>query len=113
MLGIRLDGSPVIARKPDTRAQPGPSQVYCCRTPGSARAGRCTTRLGEGFTLLARRPGAASGAIERAARARGVPLRVLERPGPDPAQGGPALALVRPDRYVRGPATVRPVTPWP
>ena len=53
--------------------------------------------LGHGFTLL-RRPGTAHVKIEKAARTRGVPLKVLELPGRDP--GGPALALIRPDQYV-------------
>ncbi len=40
--------------------------------------------------------GAGGGAIAQAARARGVPLRVVEMPGPN----GAALTLVRPDQYV-------------
>jgi 2-polyprenyl-6-methoxyphenol hydroxylase-like FAD-dependent oxidoreductase len=51
--------------------------------------------LSPGFTLLAR-PGAGGGPIEQAARARGVPLRVVEMPGTN----GAALTLVRPDQYV-------------
>ena len=61
------------------------------RTAGAAA-------LAAGFTLLVRRPGTGTGTIEKAARTRGVPLRVLEVP--DPVHRGPALALVRPDQYV-------------
>ena len=56
--------------------------------------------LGAGYTLLVRRPGSGTGTIEKAARTRGVPLRVLDVPDQDPVHRGPALALVRPDQYV-------------
>ena len=52
------------------------------------------------FTLVVRRPGTSCGTISGAARARGVPLRVLDLPAQGPDHGGPALALVRPDQYV-------------
>jgi 2-polyprenyl-6-methoxyphenol hydroxylase-like FAD-dependent oxidoreductase len=54
--------------------------------------------LGEGFTLLRVRPGGADSAIRRAARGRGVPLKVLDLDRP--AIRGRALVLVRPDQYV-------------
>jgi hypothetical protein len=54
--------------------------------------------LGEGFTLLRVRRGGADSAIERAARGRGVPLKVLDLD--QPAIRGRALMLVRPDQYV-------------
>ena len=87
MLGVRIDGSPVIA------AGPGAGALLPHAWLGPGRS--LYDELGEGFTLL-RRPGADGGAIERAARARDVPLRVFGLPGPD----GPALTLVRPDQYV-------------
>jgi 2-polyprenyl-6-methoxyphenol hydroxylase-like FAD-dependent oxidoreductase len=100
VLGIRIEDSPVIAREPDA----GALLRHAWLGPGRS----LYDELGEGFTLLVRRPGAGRGAIERAARARGVPLRVLDLPDQGPAEGpdqgpgrsGPALALVRPDQYV-------------
>ena len=96
VLGIRIEDSPVIAREPGA----GALLRHAWLGPGRS----LYDELGEGFTLLVRRPGAGRGAIERAARARGVPLRVLDLPdqGPDqgPDRSGPALALVRPDQYV-------------
>lgn len=52
------------------------------------------------FTLVVRRPGTSCGTISGAARARGVPLRVLALPDQGSDRGRPALALVRPDQYV-------------
>jgi 2-polyprenyl-6-methoxyphenol hydroxylase-like FAD-dependent oxidoreductase len=96
VLGIRIEDSPVIAGEPDA----GALLPHAWLGPGRS----LYDELGEGFTLLVRRPGSGRGTIERAARARGVPLRVLALPdqGPDqgPDRGGPALALVRPDQYV-------------
>jgi 2-polyprenyl-6-methoxyphenol hydroxylase-like FAD-dependent oxidoreductase len=54
--------------------------------------------LGEGFTLLRVRRGGADSAIGRAARGRGVPLKVLDLD--QPGIPGRALVLVRPDQYV-------------
>jgi hypothetical protein len=92
VLGIRIEDSPVIAREPDA----GALLRHAWLGPGRS----LYDELGEGFTLLVRRPGAGRGAIERAARARGVPLRVLDVPGQGAGQNGPALTLVRPDQYV-------------
>jgi hypothetical protein len=112
VLGIRIDGSPVIAGDPDAGAPPGASSgtqpgallPHAWLGPGRS----LYDELGEGFTLVVRRPGWAGGTIERAARARGVPLRVLDLPVQDtppgvpgrPGQAGPAFTLVRPDQYV-------------
>jgi hypothetical protein len=52
--------------------------------------------LGDGFTLLRRRGAGAGGEIEQAARIRSVRLKIVD----EPDGGGPALALVRPDRYL-------------
>jgi 2-polyprenyl-6-methoxyphenol hydroxylase-like FAD-dependent oxidoreductase len=92
VLGGRIEGSPVIARGPEA----GALLTHAWLGPGRS----LYDDLGEWFTLLVRRPGAADGTIERAARARGVPLRVLELPAQGADRGGPALVLVRPDQYV-------------
>jgi hypothetical protein len=118
VLGIRIDGSPVTARDPAAgvqpdappQAQPGALLPHAWLGPGRS----LYDELGEGFTLVRRAATGGSttdggqtgggqtggGPIERAARARGVPLRVLHLPDRGPAQNGPALALVRPDQYV-------------
>jgi 2-polyprenyl-6-methoxyphenol hydroxylase-like FAD-dependent oxidoreductase len=111
VLGIRIDGSPVIAADPDAGAPLGASsgtQAGALLPHAWFGPGRSLyDELGEGFTLVRRAgtgtgtgtstsTGGGGGAIVRAARARGVPLRVLDVPG----QPGPALALVRPDQYV-------------
>jgi 2-polyprenyl-6-methoxyphenol hydroxylase-like FAD-dependent oxidoreductase len=104
VLGIRIEDSPVIARAPDAAArretlpgiQPGALLPHAWLGPGRS----LYDELGAGFTLLVRRPGTGTGAIEKAARARGVPLRVLDAPDQDPVHRGPALALIRPDQYV-------------
>jgi hypothetical protein len=100
VLGIRIEGSPVIARDPDAGAQrgtlPGALLPHAWLGPGRS----LYDELGEGFTLLVRRPGTGSGTIEKAARARGVPLRVLDVPDQGLVHSGPALVLVRPDQYV-------------
>ena len=38
------------------------------------------------------------GEIEKAARIRSVPIKIVDEPAPD--ADGPALALIRPDRYL-------------
>jgi 2-polyprenyl-6-methoxyphenol hydroxylase-like FAD-dependent oxidoreductase len=109
VLGIRIEDSPVIAREPDPGARRGtlpgvqlPGVQLGALLPhawlGPGRS--LYDELGEGFTLLVRRPGTGSSTIEKAARTRGVPLRVLDLPDQDPVHSGPALALVRPDQYV-------------
>jgi 2-polyprenyl-6-methoxyphenol hydroxylase-like FAD-dependent oxidoreductase len=109
VLGIRIDGSPVIAGAPDAGVQPDsspPARPGALLPHAWLAPGRSLyDELGEGFTLVRRagtgggaagRGPAGRGAIEQAARARGVPLRVFDQPG----QAGPALTLVRPDQYV-------------
>ena len=88
VLGVRIDRSPVIAAGPGTAAL----LPHTWLAPGRS----LYDELGEGFTLLVRRPGGGGGSIEQAARTRGVPLRVVEMPGTN----GVALTLVRPDQYV-------------
>jgi 2-polyprenyl-6-methoxyphenol hydroxylase-like FAD-dependent oxidoreductase len=90
VLGVRLEDSPVVAHGPGA----GSLLPHAWLGPGRS----LYDELGPGFTLLVRRrPGSGYGAIERAARTRGVPLRVLSLPDDG---GGPALTLVRPDQYV-------------
>jgi len=109
VLGIRIEDSPVIVREPDAAArrgtlpevqrpgiQPGALLPHAWLGPGRS----LYDELGAGFTLLVRRPGTATGTIEKAARTRGVPLRLLEVPDQDPVHRRPALTLVRPDQYV-------------
>jgi 2-polyprenyl-6-methoxyphenol hydroxylase-like FAD-dependent oxidoreductase len=109
VLGIRIEDSPVIAREPDPGARrrtlPGVQlpgvQLGALLPHAWLGPGRSLyDELGEGFTLLVRRPGTGSSTIEKAARTRGVPLRVLDLPDQGPVHSGPALALVRPDQYV-------------
>jgi FAD binding domain len=92
VLGIRIEDSSVIAREPDA----GALLPHAWLGPGRS----LYDELGAGFTLLVRRPGTGTGTIEKAARTRGVPLRVLDVPDQEPGHRGPALALVRPDQYV-------------
>jgi pimeloyl-ACP methyl ester carboxylesterase len=96
--------APARARAPDHGA--GPQRAGRVRRAVGELAGhrgavrQAPDRRAEWFTLLVRRPGAGRGTIERAARARGVPLRVLDVPGRGPDRSGPALVLIRPDQYV-------------
>jgi 2-polyprenyl-6-methoxyphenol hydroxylase-like FAD-dependent oxidoreductase len=101
VLGVTIDGSPVIAPGPAAAPQPDAVRVGALLPHAWLGPGRSLyDELGDGFTLLVRREGADGGTIERAARAQGVPLRVLGLPGLGLDRGGPALTLVRPDQYV-------------
>ncbi len=108
-LGYRYDDSPLVV--PDgTPPPPYDTDTYVPTTRPGARAphvwlrdGRSTLDLfGDGFTLLRLGPTAPdTGTIEAAARARGVPLRVLalDDPAVTAAYERP-LVLVRPDGHV-------------
>jgi 2-polyprenyl-6-methoxyphenol hydroxylase-like FAD-dependent oxidoreductase len=101
VLGVRMEDSPVIVRTHhlDTGPWPGtpiPGALLPHYWLGAGRS--LYDELGEAFTLIVRDPGTGDGAIRKAARARGVPLKVLDLPGRDP--GGPAFTLVRPDQYI-------------
>jgi hypothetical protein len=100
VLGIRIEDSPVIACEPDASAQLAAQLGALLRHAWLGPGRSLYDELGEGFTLLVRRPGTGSSTIEKAARTRGVPLRVLDLPDQGPVHSGPALALVRPDQYV-------------
>ena len=114
VLGIRIEDSPVIAREPDAGGQPGgPAREHCCRTPGSARAGRCTTSSARGSRCwcAVRAPAAA---------------RSRRRPAPGACRcacsiyltgalltTGPRSRWSAPTSTWRGPATASPMTAWP
>jgi 2-polyprenyl-6-methoxyphenol hydroxylase-like FAD-dependent oxidoreductase len=104
VLDVRVAPSPVIADSgllagQVTTGHPG-SPAAGARLPHAwLDSGRSLyDELGAGFTLVTRRRGAAADAIAKAARAGGVPLKVLDVD--DRALRGAALALVRPDGYV-------------
>jgi 2-polyprenyl-6-methoxyphenol hydroxylase-like FAD-dependent oxidoreductase len=127
VLGVAIKSSPVVAGTSSPRPgdlhtgapRPGTLLPHAWLGPGRS----LYDELGDGFTLLVRRRGAAYGRLEEAARARGVPLQIMDQAGtgageagpdhaaPDApalgtpagdtsAQGVPALVLVRPDQYV-------------
>jgi 2-polyprenyl-6-methoxyphenol hydroxylase-like FAD-dependent oxidoreductase len=112
-LGARYDGSPIIVAD----GTPPPADDFARYTPSSIPGGRAPhvwldpgrgpgsslfDRLGRGFTLLRLGPTPPSAAsIEAAARAKGVPLTVLDVP--DAAARDlyeRDLALIRPDQHV-------------
>jgi 2-polyprenyl-6-methoxyphenol hydroxylase-like FAD-dependent oxidoreductase len=90
VLGVRIDGSPLIAGDP-AGGQPGTLLRHAWLDGGRS----LYDELGPGFTLLASRRAGGHGRIVQAARSRGVPLKVV-----DLELGGPALVLVRPDQFV-------------
>jgi 2-polyprenyl-6-methoxyphenol hydroxylase-like FAD-dependent oxidoreductase len=107
ILGLGIADSPVLARE-DHGGSWGSWGSGASGAFGSGAllphewlgAGRSLyDELGDGFTLLLRRPGAEWGGIARAARVRGVPLKALDLRDRDTGSG-PALVLVRPDQYV-------------
>ncbi|MFF3781935.1 FAD-dependent monooxygenase [Streptomyces sp. NPDC001933] len=113
-LGARYDGSPVIRAEDDDTPPPDSLTTY---TPSGVPGGRAPhlwldggrgagsslyDRLGAGFTLLRLGASPPDGAALCAAAAdRGVPLTVLDVPGPVGRElYGRDLALVRPDQHV-------------
>ncbi len=108
-LGARYDGSPIIV--PDGTDPPsdspfnyGPSACPGGRAPHIwlADGASILDRFGPWFTLLRfGAPVAASGALEAAARKRGVPLHVADIEESDARELYECrLALIRPDRHV-------------
>jgi 2-polyprenyl-6-methoxyphenol hydroxylase-like FAD-dependent oxidoreductase len=103
VLDVRVEPSPVIIGG----AAPGEPAAWDAGAPVAGAllphawldSGRSLyDELGDGFTLLTARPGARAGAITAAARASGVPLKVLDLD--ERASRGAPLVLVRPDNYV-------------
>ncbi|TFZ01328.1 FAD-dependent oxidoreductase [Ramlibacter rhizophilus] len=106
--GYYYEGSPILV--PDGEAPPAytmgdftESTVPGCRAPHFwlAKGRSVYDALGPGYTLLRRDPGVDVSALERAAQARRVPLKVLDVAGEDlPAAYRHALVLVRADQHV-------------
>jgi 2-polyprenyl-6-methoxyphenol hydroxylase-like FAD-dependent oxidoreductase len=104
VLDVRVAPSPVIAGGGTATGKPAAGDagapVAGALLPhvwlGSGRS--LYDALGDGFTLLTMRRGVPADAIATAARASGVPLKVLALG--DRGLHGPALVLVRPDNYV-------------
>src|SRR5436305_5360257 len=105
--GSYYDASPIIAY--DGSAHPAytmdsftPSTVPGCRTPhlwcGDGRS--LYDAMGPEFSLLRFDRAIETGAIEQAARHRGVPLKVLDLKTDVPAFDGGGLVLSRPDQHV-------------
>ncbi len=90
VLGITITDSPVIVC--DQAGRAGALLPHRWLSPGRSRY----DELGEGFTLLRRRGEGQGGEVEKAARIRSVPIKIVDEPDAD----GPALAVVRPDRYL-------------
>ena len=101
VLGIEIGDSPVLASTPalaPSAARDGirPGVLLPHRWLAGGRS--LYDQLGAGFTLLRLRPGAGTEEWEQAARARRVPVKVVDLA--DSRWPGPALVLVRPDQYV-------------
>jgi 2-polyprenyl-6-methoxyphenol hydroxylase-like FAD-dependent oxidoreductase len=122
-LGARYDDSPLIAadgaRPPDDYVNYTPSSVpggrmpHCWLGPGRGYDDSLFDHLGKGFTLirLGGKP-ADTSSLERAARERHVPLKVLEVPAGEARDlYGCDLALVRPDQYVAWRGNASPADP--
>ncbi|MBM3531274.1 MAG: 2-polyprenyl-6-methoxyphenol hydroxylase [Alphaproteobacteria bacterium] len=115
-LGYRYEGSPICV--PDGTAAPpdDPADYTASARPGSRaphvwlKDGRSTLDLfGRGFTLLRFHGAPDAGAIEGAARDRGVPLRTVDLDAPEAARlYERKLVLVRPDGHVAWCADVPP-----
>ncbi len=105
--GTYYDRSPIIAydgAEPPayTMSSYTPSTVPGCRTPHLwCRDGRSLyDAMGPEFTLLRFDPAVDVAALERAARGRRVPLKVLDVEAPPDAVFDGALVLSRPDQHV-------------
>ncbi|MFI8003514.1 FAD-dependent monooxygenase [Streptomyces sp. NPDC086010] len=103
VLGVHITGSPVIppaGAAGTAAARPG-TRLPHTRVDGG---GSLYDLLGDGLTLLVLRSGTSEGAIEEAARARGVPLTVVDLRRATHRDCGPLLGsrllLVRPDQTV-------------
>jgi hypothetical protein len=106
--GTYYDSSPIIAyddAEPPTYTMNSytPSTVPGCRTPHFWLEDGCSLydAMGEGFTLLRFDPAVDVVPLQAAARARGVPLTLLDiTKGSAAIADGNALVLSRPDQHV-------------
>ena len=96
VLDVEIEDSPVIVHAADSAPGVRPGALlrhHWCRDHRSLY-----DVLGDDVTLVVRSGTPDVAAWADAARARGMPLRILDLR--NRAEAGPALALVRPDRYV-------------
>jgi len=119
-LGARYDGSPIVAGDgaeppPDTPAAYHPSSVPGGRAPHVwlGRGDSLFDHFGAGFTLVRLgRDAPGGGALEQAARERGIPLDVLTVEMPQARELYERdLALIRPDQHVAWRGNVLPPDP--
>jgi 2-polyprenyl-6-methoxyphenol hydroxylase-like FAD-dependent oxidoreductase len=117
--GTYYDRSPIIAydgaeHPAYTMDHYSPSTVPGCRTPHLWREDGSSLydAMGEGFTLLRFDPLIDVAALEAAAHARGVPLKILDIEKSNAAiSDGNALVLSRPDQHVAWRGNGLPVDP--
>ncbi len=111
-LGVRYDGSPIICEDgtpprdsincyTPSGVPGGRAPHYFLDPPGMQRRRSLFDTFGVGFTLLRFAARADVTALVAAARARGVPLEVVDVPDDDARDlYGRDLALIRPDQHV-------------
>ncbi|MEJ2433597.1 MAG: FAD-dependent monooxygenase [Pseudolabrys sp.] len=106
-LGERYEGSPIVC--PD--GTPAPPDAWDSYTPIERPGGRAPhvwrggghalyDDFGKGFTLLDFGAPGAAAAFEQAARARGLPLKVVSLVPPEASPYRSRLVLVRPDQHI-------------
>jgi hypothetical protein len=114
-LGARYDGSPIIVADGEPPADVFP-ETYDEYTPSGLPGGRAPhlwlderrgmgsslfDQFGRGFTLLLLNPAANASALERAARRRNIPHKLLDIHLPEARPlYGCDLVLIRPDGYI-------------
>ncbi|HFI2283313.1 TPA: hypothetical protein ACGPNY_005898, partial [Pseudomonas aeruginosa] len=111
-LGARYDGSPILWPDDGTPPEDDPLLYRPSTLPGGrlphlwiadGSTGRCSVfdRLGVGFTLLRNGPQAPEATrLVEAARARGIPLEVVDLPSTAFTFYAVQLLLVRPDQHI-------------
>lgn len=111
-LGARYDGSPILWPDDGTPPEDDPLLYRPSTLPGGrlphlwiadGSTGRCSVfdRLGVGFTLLRNGPQAPEATrLVEAARARGIPLEVVDLPATAFTFYAVQLLLVRPDQHI-------------
>jgi 2-polyprenyl-6-methoxyphenol hydroxylase-like FAD-dependent oxidoreductase len=114
-LGARYDGSPIIVADGEPPADVFP-ETYDEYTPSGLPGGRAPhlwlderrgmgsslfDQFGRGFTLMQLNPAANASALERAARRRNIPFKLLDIHLPEARPlYGCDLVLIRPDGYI-------------